>query len=376
VRIAIVTESFLPQVNGVSNTVRHMAQRLRQRGHDLLVVAPGPGEGRYAEVPVLRVPSMDLPRYRSFRLGMPLVSVERHIVAFRPDVVHLASPAILGWAGLRAAERIDVPVVAAYQTDLVGFATQYGLGAHALVGRWVARLHSRANRTLVPSSASMEQLSRLGVPRLQLWRRGVDLTLFDPARRDEALRKRWAGPSSKRLLVGYVGRLAAEKQVRRLAALADVPGIRLVVVGDGPERPWLEQRLPDAVFTGMLHGAVLAKAFASLDVFVHTGEAETFCQTVQEAQACGVPVVAPAAGGPLDLIDPGRTGLLYQPGRSRGLVRQVRTLTDDAGLREHLKANAQEAVSRRTWASVVDELADNHYPAVLSPDRSAALGAA
>ena len=156
--------------------------------------------------------------------------------------------------------------------------------------------------------------------------------------------------------------------MRRLRELVDLPGTRLVVVGDGPDRPWLERNLPGAVFTGMLQGPDLARTFASLDVFVHTGEAETFCQTVQEAQASGVAVVAPAAGGPLDLVDHGRTGLLYAPADPSSLLCSVAALVDDPAGRARLAAAAREAVAGRSWTRVVDELIDVHYAAVLGHD--------
>ena len=169
----------------------------------------------------------------------------------------------------------------------------------------------------------------------------------------------------ERVVVGYVGRLAAEKQVRRLADLAGVPGVALVVVGDGPELPFLRQQLPTATFTGMLTGKELATAFASLDVFVHTGLNETFCQTIQEAQASGVPVVAPAAGGPLDLVDPGRTGLLFDPSDLGSLRDCVARLLRAPGLRRDMAERSRAAVAGRTWEGVVGELADVHYRAVL-----------
>jgi phosphatidylinositol alpha 1,6-mannosyltransferase len=157
------------------------------------------------------------------------------------------------------------------------------------------------------------------------------------------------------------------KKVRRLVELADIPGARLVVIGDGPLRSRLERRLPSATFTGMLGGAELATAFASLDVFVHPGEAETFCQTVQEAQASGVPVVAPAAGGPLDLIENGRTGLLYDPADRSSMRAAVQSLVDDAGLRGTMAWQSRRHVVGRSWSHVVDELVDVHYAAVLAP---------
>ncbi|GGD30022.1 glycosyltransferase family 4 protein [Nocardioides daphniae] len=363
-RVVIVTESFFPQVNGVTNSVRHVVDRLLATGHQPLVIAPGPGPSAYRNVPVVRVRSMALPRYASFPVGLPDPVVERTMAEFRPDVVHLASPIALGAIGLKAAQRLGIPTVAIYQTDISGFAKQYGLRAEPAISRWVGRIHRRADRTLAPSTVSMDQLRGMGVGDLHRWGRGVDLDLFSPARRCDDLREKWTRGDRNQVVIGYVGRLAAEKQVRRLAALGDLPGTRLVVVGDGPERALLGRALPGARFTGMLGGEDLARAFASLDVFVHTGEAETFCQTVQEAQASGVPVVAPAAGGPLDLVDHGRTGLLYTPGSGASLRRSVERLTDDAELRSRLGSAGCDAVSRRSWADVVDELVQ-HYAAVV-----------
>ena len=369
-RVAIVTESFFPQVNGVTNTVRHTVDRLLETGHQPLVIAPGPGLARYRTVPVVRVRYLGLPGYRSFSLGLPDAAVERALAEFRPDVVHLASPISLGAVGLRAARRLGVPTVAVYQTDVGKFARQYGVPGEAVVARWVGRIHRRATRTLVPSTSSYADLQALGVTDMHIWGRGVSLDLFDPENRSKELNAHWTRRHPDLLAVGYVGRLAPEKQVRRLEEVARVPGTRLVVIGDGPSRASLERTLPSAKFTGMLGGLDLARAFASLDVFVHTGEAETFCQTVQEAQASGVPVVAPAAGGPLDLVDSGRTGLLYDPTDHRSLRRAVARMVGDPALRRHLADQALAQVRQRSWAAVVDELIDVHYTGVL--DRTTA----
>ncbi len=367
-RVAIVSESFLPQVNGVSNTVRHVADRLRATGHDVLVIAPGPGPDLHRDVPVVRVRSVGLPGYRSFPVGLPDPLVHRALAEFAPDVVHLASPIMLGAVGLRAARRLGLPTVAVYQTDVGGFARQYGLHAEAAVSGWVGRLHRRCTRTLVPSMASYRQLDALGVDDLHLWGRGVSLDLFGPERRDTDLHRRWAavGPDgTATVVVGYVGRLAPEKQVHRLTELADLPQVQLVVVGDGPESSRLRRLLPGAVFTGQLQGAELARAFASLDVFVHTGESETFCQTIQEAQASGVAVVAPAAGGPLDLVQHGRSGLLFDVADRASLRRQVASLVDDPEARSALTRAALARVAGQTWTRLVDDLVRVHYGAVL-----------
>ncbi|MGZ4496906.1 MAG: glycosyltransferase family 4 protein [Nocardioides sp.] len=369
-RVAVVTESFLPQVNGVTNTVRQVVDHLGRTGHEALVVAPGPGPAAYDGVPVVRVRSVGLPGYRSFPIGLPDAALERALAAFRPDVVHLASPIALGAVGMRAARRLGIPTVAVYQTDVAGFARHYRVRADLLTSAWVGRLHRRADRTLVPSRTSYAQLEAMGVGNLHVWRRGVDLDLFGPDRRDRALHAAWAPHGET--VVGYVGRLAPEKQVRHLAEVARVPGVRVVVVGDGPDRAHLERAMPDAVFTGMLAGERLAEAFASLDVFVHPGESETFCQTVQEAQASGVPVVAVGAGGPLDLVDHGRTGLLYDPRSPGALTRAVAGLVDDLPLRRRVASAGSAAVARRSWASVVGELVEEHYPAVIAGSRPVA----
>lgn len=370
-RVAIVTESFFPQVNGVTNTVRHVVDRLVERGNEVMVVAPSPGLSVYRSVRVVRVRSLSMPRHRSFPVGMPDAAVERTLAQFRPDVIHLASPVALGAVGLRAARRLGIPTVAVYQTDIGGFARQYGVRADAAVGRWVGRIHRRADRTLVPSRASWDQLAALGVSDMHLWRRGVALDVFGPQHRVPVLNSRWTRREPGSLAVGYVGRLAPEKQVSRLAEVAAVPGTRLVVVGDGPSRASLERQIPGAVFTGMLRGQELAHVFASLDVFVHTGESETYCQTVQEAQASGVPVVAPAAGGPLDLVDHGRTGLLYDPADPGSLRDTVARLVADVELRRGLATAGLAVVGERTWSSVVDELIDVHYAAVSLAGRPA-----
>ncbi|MFD7654186.1 glycosyltransferase family 4 protein [Actinosynnema sp. NPDC059797] len=366
-RVAIITESFLPQVNGVTNSVLRVLEHLTARGHRALVVAPGAGADHHSGTPVVRVPAVDLPRFSSLPVGVPTRRVLTALHDFRPDVVHLASPFVMGARGLSAARRLGVPTVAVYQTDVAGFAADYGLGLTARAAwRWTRRLHAQADRTLAPSSWAVEALEGHGVPRVHRWGRGVDVELFHPARRDDALRAELA-PDGE-LLVGYVGRLSPEKRVERLAALRDLPGVRLVVVGDGPEEERLRRDLPGAAFLGFRGGTDLAAAYASLDVFVHTGPHETFCQAVQEALASGVPVVAPNAGGPRDLVRPD-TGYLFDT--DDDLRRAVEELRDPLRRRRYGQA-ARRWVRGRTWAAVCDELLD-HYAAVLGvPERRAA----
>ncbi|MDP4503440.1 glycosyltransferase family 4 protein [Nonomuraea turcica] len=363
-RVAIVAESFLPQVNGVTNSVCRILDHLAATGHDALVIAPDPAPPAYAGFPVHPVPSLTLPFYRSVRVGLPGRGIARTLEGFKPDLVHLASPAVLGGAGLATARRLGVPTVAVFQTDLAGFARQYGLrGGDAIIWSWLRRMHRGAARTLAPSTPTLHELAGRGIPRLALWGRGVDLGLFHPGHRCRSLRGRLA-PGGE-IIVGYMGRLAAEKQPQLLAALADLPGVRLAVVGAGPMEGRLRRLLPQAEFFGLRTGAELSRVLASLDVFVHTGSNETFCQAVQEALASGVPVVAPDSGGPLDLVEPGVNGLLYPHGEPSALRAAVAALAADAGLRARMARQARESVRERDWASVCEELL-GHYRDVLA----------
>jgi phosphatidylinositol alpha 1,6-mannosyltransferase len=276
---------------------------------------------------------------------------------FGPDVVHLASPALLGYGGLLAARALGVPTVAVYQTDAAGFAASYGMPVAARpVWAWTRHLHTRADRTLAPSTSAIEDLRAHGVPRVHYWPRGVDITAFAPSARDDRLRATWS-PAGKPI-VGYVGRLAPEKHVERLAALAGRDDLQLVIVGDGVDRDKLRSRLPAAVFAGALYGQQLATAYASMDVFVHPGEHETFCQTVQEALASGVPVIAPNAGGPRDLVTPLRTGLLIPIGQFESLLSQ--SVDQLLAQRARYAHAARRSVLQRTWPAICDRLIE-HY---------------
>ena len=351
-------------MNGVTGSVAQVLRHLRREGHETLVIAPHPGGAQPDSRPMLPdftnvrtelLRSVPLPSYPEVRIVFARTAhLTRLLRGFQPDVVHLASPFVLGWQGAAAADALRVPSVAIYQTDVISYAEKYGVvGAVPLVARHVARLHRRATLTLAPSSAAIAQLEALGIDRLRPWGRGVDAERFAPGRRSEAWRRRIA-PGE--ILVGYAGRLAAEKQVDDLRAVADLPGVRLVIIGEGPDRARLQAALPTAVFTGFLEGLDLAEALASLDVFVHPGESETFCQTVQEAHASGVPVVATGRGGPVDLVRSSIDGWLYEPGDLLDLRARVADLTGDEAKRRSFGVAAREGVRHRTWEALCRDL--------------------
>lgn len=358
-------------MNGVTHSILRVLEHLQERGDEVLVIAPSTQD---TEAPtevsgahVHRLPSVPLAGYANVRVAMGGVyRVKRILADYAPDVVHLASPFVLGWRAAQAAHQLGIPTIAIYQTEIPAYAGRYGV---PFLENWawnrVENIHLLASRTLAPSSFALNQLRGRGIPRVQMWRRGVDTQRFSPEKRDAGWRAAVALAGER--IIGYVGRLAVEKQVQDLAVLADVPGTRLVIVGDGPQRQALQDALPDAAFTGFLGGEELARAVASFDLFVHPGEFETFCQTIQEAMASGVPVVATGRGGPLDLVENSRTGWLYEPGDLGALRSHVMDLMGDDAKRRAFAAAAHASVQGRTWSALGAELVQ-HYQAVLAAD--------
>ncbi|WP_436530441.1 glycosyltransferase family 4 protein [Actinoplanes sp. HUAS TT8] len=365
-RIALVTESFMPDVNGVAHSVVRTAEHLIRTGHEPIVIAPVPAPGPMPltlPYPVVRIPSIPMPGYPQIRLGLPVPALRAAIREHRADVVHLASPFFLGAWGRSAATSLDLPTVAVFQTDVAAYARVRNLGvAEQLSWQWIRRLHNGASRTLAPSTESMEALRMHGVERVHLWRRGVDDVRFQPGRRSAGVRRALCRDGE--VLVGFVGRLAVEKEVDLLAGVSRLPNVRLVIVGNGPAEAQLRKALPQATFLGARHGSQLARIYASLDVFAHTGPFETFGQTLQEAMASGVPVVAPAKGGPRDLVRDGQTGFLVPPHESAGFTDAVARLAEDPVLRRRMGVAGRAAIGGRSWAAVGDQLL-GHYAEVL-----------
>lgn len=355
-------------MNGVTHSILRVLEHLQERGDDVLVIAPSTQDAEVLDVVhgayVHRLPSVPLAGYTNVRVALGGVNrVKRILADYAPDVVHLASPFVLGWRAAQAAHQLGIPSVAIYQTEVPSYAARYGV---PFMENWawnrVENIHLLASRTLVPSTFALNQLRGRGIPRVDLWRRGVDTARFSPEKRDDGWR---ASVAPGERIIGYVGRLAVEKQVEDLAVLADIPGTRLVIVGDGPQRETLEETLPQALFTGFLGGEELARVVASFDLFVHPGELETFCQTIQEAMASGVPVVATGRGGPLDLVENSRTGWLYEPGNLAELRRRVVDLTGDDAKRRAFAAAAHASVQGRTWPALSAELV-RHYRQVMA----------
>jgi phosphatidylinositol alpha 1,6-mannosyltransferase len=371
-RVAVVAESFLPQINGVTNSVLRILDFFKSNGHEAIIIAPesvgGPSE--YAGFEILRVPAINVKGL--IPIALPQQLAKARVLNFQPDVIHLASPALLGNYVARFAKKNAIPTLSVYQTDLAGFANHYGFQlANATLNKFVGRVHSNSDRTLAPSTSACDYLNELGVPGVELWRRGVDSERFRPENRDQNLRNSLLGNRPDRTLVGYIGRLAHEKRIEDLISLDEQEDVQLVIVGDGPIRERLERKLPNAIFTGFKTGHDLDRMYDSLDIFIHTGQHETFCQSIQEALASGVPVIAPNSGGPIDLVEDGKTGYLINTGNPKEIKRVVKLIQQSNAA--ELRKVTRESVVNRTWLSINQELI-RHYLDLIAAKESSRAG--
>ena len=375
-KVALVTESFPPQVNGVARSVARTAEHLAERGHEPVVIAPAPGPGPVPAFahPVVHVPSLPVPAYRNFRAGLATRVLDDAIATHRPDVIHLASP--FGYTGRAAdiAARSGIPAVAVWQTDLPAYTRAYHLTAFEhLVWRRLRHIHSRAAVNLALTQCTARVLAAQGIKGVAVLPHGVDTERFDPAWRSQTLHDALAPDGA--MLVGYVGRLAREKHLHLLRDVSELPGVRLVVAGEGPRRRSLERLMPRAAFLGNLHGTDLSRLYASLDLFVHTGPFETFGQTIQEAHASGIGVVSVDAGGAAELVDPGVDGAHFPPGDGTALARIVADLADQRGMVREWGRRGRAKVHGRTWEAEGDALI-GYYRQALALARRPLAGAA
>jgi glycosyltransferase involved in cell wall biosynthesis len=358
-RIALITETFLPNVNGVTTTLCRLLDHLQARGHEAIIFAPHGGPESYAGAEVVPLGGMPLPLYPEVNFTPPQFGIATRLRRFKPDVLHLVSPIILGALGPGIANNLRLPLISSYHTDLVKYSYHYGMGflkdVFCSYLRWI---HNRTRLTLCPSRATLQSLRAQGFRRLRVWGRGVDTVRFHPDGRSEAWRTSVGVQPGEKLLL-YVGRLGREKRVDLLEdALRGLEGVRLVVVGDGPARPDLQQRMQGLPvhFTGYLKGTELATAYASADVFVFPSDTETFGQVVQEAMASGLPVVGARSGGTLDLVQEGVTGYLFEAGVASDLRARLRSLLANPAVLQAMGESGRMFAERRSWSSVMDEL--------------------
>ncbi len=375
-RVTLVTETYFPQVNGVSRTLGELVRVLSDHGDQVQIIHPD-----YGAIPdprALAVPAFRVPFYRELHLPLPpFTRVRQAIDQFRPDIVHIATEATLGLAVLRHAIRRQYPVVSSFHTNFDQYSRHYHLGwARSIITGYLRWFHGRTRETYVPSRATIRELEGLGFERLALWRRGVDATLFRPDRPRRGAIREALGFREDDVVIGHVGRLAAEKNVAHLGdALAIVaasrPRARVLIVGDGPARADLEERTRGfAHFAGYRQGEDLADHYAASDVFAMTSLTETFGNVVLEAMASGLPVAAIGSGGVGETVQPGRTGLLVDSRSPPGAITTVLIrLVDDAGLRADLAQAARHYALEQGWDAIMEGLRER-YQAIVEERRA------
>jgi glycosyltransferase involved in cell wall biosynthesis len=362
-RIAVVTETWPPEVNGVATSLSRVVGGLGARGHEVQLVRP-----RQPAVDVVAAASgfdevltrsLPVPRHPGLRFGVP---ARRRLVRLwslqRPDVVHLATEGPLGWSALRVARHLKLPVSSDFRTNFHTYADHYGAGwLRAPVAAYLRRFHNLADATMVPTESLRRELEATGVLRLTVVGRGVDRALFDPARRDPGLRARW-GAAPDDLVVAAVGRLAPEKNLDTVglafaAVRAVVPRARLLVVGDGPLAGRLRTEWPDAIFAGARRGTDLAAHYASADLFLFASLTETFGNVTTEAMASGLPVIAYDYAAAASVIEHGCDGLRIPFGDRAGFVASAVHLATDPALRRRLGERARVASANFGWDAIV-----------------------
>lgn len=379
-RVALVTETFLPSVDGVVTRLTRALDWLLDHGHETLVVAPDLGVSSYRGARVTGVRAVTWPVYRSRPWGTPSHKVASAIRGFAPDLVHAWQPSLVGFWAVEECRRGGVPLVTSYHTDIASYLDYYG--PLRLLRRPIAwyerRSHNLAALTLVTSEAMRAKLARAGVERLRVLPRGVDVEARDPRFRDGAMRERLSGGRPGLPLAVYVGRVSAEKGLAGLVpAFRAHPEWALAVVGDGPGLPALKRELAGTgtVFTGFLSGGELSRAFASADAFVFPSTTETLGLVILEAMASGVPVVAARSPATLGQIRDGENGLVYDPHGEGALARALARAFGDPGLAGRIRerglaearANSWEGASAAVYASYEEAL--GMYAAGWAPPR-------
>lgn len=367
-RLAVVTETWPPEVNGVALTIARVVEGLRARHHSVQLIRPRQDAGDAAALPdadpgfhevLLR--GLPIPRYPHLKMGIPSKKALVELWSrYRPDLVHIVTEGPLGWSALQAARRLKLPVTSDFRTNFHAYMRHYGVGwLRRPVVAYLRKLHNQTLCTFVPTEGLRQSLLAHGFQNLQVVARGVDTTLFDPARRSAALRAQWGASDTTRVVLS-VGRLAAEKNLVAVVAGFEAlrrihPDSRLVFVGDGPARRELQDRCPYAVFAGTQTGTALAAHYASADLFLFPSTTETFGNVTTEAMASGLPVLAYDYAAAAEYIRAGYNGQLAPFDQTDVFIAQAVALAGDPGLRQ-IGLRARETALGLGWEHIVVQI--------------------
>lgn len=359
-RVALFTETFLPKIDGVVNTLCRALEYAQRHGHECLVFAPEGGPERYAGHRIIGHKGYRYPFYRELKYVSPFTDVSDRLRAFKPDIIHLANPITLGLAGLTQGRKLGYPVVASYHTDLPGFMRRWGHHWLAEGMNWYQRwIHNQTALNLCPSTETKKMLEENGFERVKIWSRGVDTNHFTPAAYSASQRDRMSNSLPHKVLLLYVGRVSKEKRIDLLIPLLEeLVDVRLCVVGDGPYRAELEERFRSypVVFLGQLRGEALASAYASSDLLLFPSANETFGNVALEAMSSGIPVIAADRGGQLDVVVDGHNGRIFRWDSQTDFIHTVKQAVEDRNALSELGANARATAATRTWDDAIDVL--------------------
>ena len=357
-KIAFFTETFLPKVDGIVTRLTKTVEFLTKNGDEVIVFCPEGCPDSYKGATIVGVAAMPLPLYPELKLGLPGPAVSDKLEEFKPDLIHVVNPAVLGLGGIWLAKTNNIPLIASYHTHLPKYLEHYGMGMlEPLLWELLKAAHNQALLNLCTSTAMVNELEDKGIQRTALWQRGVDTENFRPELRSEKMREKLFGKYEKTdSLLIYVGRLSAEKQIERIKPVLDnIPGACLALVGDGPYRGQLEKIFENTQtsFIGYLSGEELASAYASGDIFLFPSSTETLGLVLLEAMAAGCPVIGANKGGIPDIIDDGINGCLYNPDEKdngeRSLIEATKKILVDKNKKETMRKEARKEAEKWDW---------------------------
>ncbi|MGD1863918.1 MAG: glycosyltransferase [Phormidesmis sp.] len=372
-RIAIFTETFLPKVDGIVTRLKHTVEHLQSFGNEVCVFCPEGGLTEYKGAKVKGVSGFPLPLYPELKLAFPRPSMREAIEEFKPDLIHVVNPAVLGLGGIYYSKSLDIPLVASYHTHLPKYLEHYNLGLlEGVLWELLKAMHNNAAINLCTSTVMQQELTEHDIERVEVWQRGVDTELFRPELRSDEMRSRlsqgFTGGNPDAPILIYIGRLSAEKEIDRIKpVLESIPGARLALVGDGPYREELEKHFEGTPthFVGYLAGEELGAAYASADAFIFPSRTETLGLVLLEAMAAGCPVVAARAGGIPDIVTDGVNGFMFDPADEQGAIVATQKLLGMKAERELLRQNARVEAERWGWEASTRQL-ERFYISVLN----------
>jgi glycosyltransferase involved in cell wall biosynthesis len=370
-RIALFTETFLPKVDGIVTRLRHTVDHLQRSGNQVLVIAPDGGITEHKGAKVYGITGFPLPLYPELKMALPRPAIGYALEEFKPDVIHVVNPAVLGLAGIFYSKILKIPLVASYHTHLPQYLQHYGLGMlEGFLWELLKGGHNQAALNLCTSTAMVKELTAHGIERVDLWQRGVDTELFHPDLANVEMRSRLSKNHPESPLLLYVGRLSAEKEIERIKPILEaIPEARLALVGDGPHRQALEKHFAgtNTYFVGYLMGQELGSAFASADAFIFPSRTETLGLVLLEAMAAGCPVVAARSGGIPDIVTDGVNGYLFEPTANvQGALAATVRLLEQKEQRDIMRQNARQEAERWGWAAATKQLQDYYQKVILS----------